>query len=58
MTGDTFDAILKLFPKIIPNATINSDGWWSFIGPFGSSKLKFYQNIEIYEQITHRLTWV
>tara|TARA_B110000263_G_C15257967_1_gene487394 strand:- start:145 stop:486 length:342 start_codon:yes stop_codon:yes gene_type:complete len=44
MTGDTFDAILKLFPKIIPNAKINSSGWWSFIGPFGSSKLKFYQN--------------
>ena len=44
MIGDTFDSILELFPKIIPDAKINSDGWWSFIGPYGKSKVKFNQN--------------
>ena len=39
IAGDTFDAIVELFPKIIPNAKINSSGWWSFIGPYGKSKL-------------------
>ena len=44
MMGDTFDSILALFPKIVPDAKINSDGWWSFIGPYGKSKVKFNQN--------------
>ena len=44
IVGDTFDSILELFPKIIPDAKINSDGWWSFIGPYGKSKVKFNQN--------------
>ena len=44
MVGDTFDSILELFPQIIPDAKINSDGWWSFIGPYGKSKVKFNQN--------------
>ena len=41
IAGDTFDAIVELFPKIIPDAKINSNGWWSFIGPYGKSKLRF-----------------
>ena len=44
MVGDTFDSILELFPKIMPDAKINSDGWWYFIGPYGKSKVKFNQN--------------
>jgi len=44
LVGDTFDAIIELFPKIIPDAKINSDGWWSFIGPYGKSKVKFNPN--------------
>ena len=44
ISGDTFDAIITLLPKIIPDAKINSDGWWSFIGPYGKSKIKFHQN--------------
>ena len=44
LVGDTFDAIVELFPKIVPDAKINSDGWWSFIGPYGKSKVKFNQN--------------
>ena len=41
IAGDTFDAIFELFPKIIPDAKINSSGWWSFIGPYGKSKVRF-----------------
>ena len=44
IAGDTFDAIVELFPKIIPNGKINSSGWWSFIGPYGKSKVKFNSN--------------
>jgi|TARA_B110000438_G_scaffold79248_1_gene79339 hypothetical protein len=44
MVGETFDAIIQLFPKLMPDAKINSDGWWSFIGPYGKSKVKFNPN--------------
>ncbi len=44
MSGDTFDAIVALFPKMIPDAKFNPNGWWSFIGPYGKSKVKFNQN--------------
>ena len=44
MFGDTFDSLLELFPKFIPDAKINSDGWWSFIGPYGKSTVKFNSN--------------
>jgi len=43
-TGDAFDAILNMPPKIIPGAKINDSGWWSFTGPHGKSKLKFNEN--------------
>jgi len=40
-TGDAFDAILKIPPKMMPDAKMNDNGWWSFTGPHGKSKLKF-----------------
>ena len=43
-TGDTFDAILNSPPKIMPDAKITSDGWWSFSTPRGHAKLKFNEN--------------
>ena len=43
-TGDAFDAILQVPPKMMPDAKINDDGWWSFTGPHGKSKLKFNEN--------------
>jgi hypothetical protein len=43
-TGDAFDAILQLPPKMMPDAIINNDGWWSFTGLHGKSKLKFNEN--------------
>ncbi len=43
-TGDAFDAILKIPPKMIPDAKMNDDGWWSFTGIHGKSRLKFNEN--------------
>jgi len=43
-TGDAFDAILKIPPKMMPDARINDSGWWSFTGPHGKSMLKFNEN--------------
>jgi len=43
-TGDAFDAILSIPPKMMPDAKINDSGWWSFTGPHGKSKLKFNEN--------------
>ena len=40
-TGDAFDAILNLPPKMMDDAKINDDGWWTFTGPRGKSFLKF-----------------
>ena len=61
MVGDTFDAIVELFPKIVPDAKINSDGWWSFIGPYGKSKVKFNQNKSLgildHEYIDEESSW-
>ncbi|QDI88253.1 hypothetical protein Nisw_01255 [Candidatus Nitrosopumilus sp. SW] len=43
-TGDAFDAILQLPRKMMPDAKFQDDGWWSFTGPHGKSKLKFNEN--------------
>jgi len=43
-TGDVFDAILQSPQKMMPDAKINVDGWWSFTGPHGKSRLKFNEN--------------
>ncbi len=43
-TGDVFDAILQVPPKMMPDAKMNDDGWWLFSGPHGKSKLKFNEN--------------
>ena len=43
-TGEVFDAILNIPPKMFPDAVKNNDGWWMFKGPFGNAKLKFREN--------------
>ncbi len=43
-TGDAFDAILEIPPKMMPDAKINDDGWWFFTAPHGESRLKFNEN--------------
>jgi len=43
-TGDTFDAILGCPKKMMPDARMGGDGWWSFSTPRGGAKLKFQEN--------------
>jgi len=43
-TGDTFDAILQVPPKMMPDAKLNDDGWWSFSSLHGKARLKFDEN--------------
>ena len=43
-TSATFDAILNCPKKMMPDATISNDGWWSFSTPRGEAKLKFKEN--------------
>ncbi len=43
-TGEVFDAILNIPPKMFPDAVKNNDGWWMFQGPHGKAKLKFNEN--------------
>ena len=42
--GDTFDAILNCPPKMMSDAKMSSDGWWSFSTPRGNARLKFNEN--------------
>lgn len=43
-TGDVFDAILNSPPKLMPDASQNKDGSWSFTTIRGNASLKFMQN--------------
>lgn len=43
-TGDAFDAILSIPPKMMPDAIMDDSGWWSFTGPYGKSMLKFNED--------------
>ncbi|MGI0055918.1 MAG: hypothetical protein ACREAK_00935 [Nitrosarchaeum sp.] len=42
--GDTFDAILNCPPKMMPDAKLAPDGWWSFSTKRGNARLKFKEN--------------
>ena len=61
IAGDTFDAIVELFPKIIPDTKINSSGRWLFIGPYGKSKVKFNSNRSLgildHQYVDEESTW-
>ncbi len=60
-TGEAFDAILKVPPKMMPDAKLNDDGWWSFTGPHGKSRLKFNENKSLgildHQFIDEESTW-
>ncbi|PIN96810.1 MAG: hypothetical protein COU45_05915 [Nitrosopumilus sp. CG10_big_fil_rev_8_21_14_0_10_33_7] len=43
-TSVAFDAILNSPPKMMPDAKMSSDGWWSFSTPRGNARLKFKEN--------------
>ncbi len=46
-TGETFDAILNIPPKMMPDAIKSNDGWWSFTTLRGPAKLKFNENKQL-----------
>jgi len=46
-TAETFDAILNIPPKMIPDAIKSNDGWWSFTTLRGPAKLKFNENRQL-----------
>ena len=60
-TGDTFDAILNIPPKMMHDAKIDDNGWWSFTGPHGKSYLKFNEykphGILDHQFIDEKSTW-
>ena len=60
-TGDTFDAILNIPPKMMQDAQIDDNGWWSFTGPHGKSYLKFNEykphGILDHQFIDEKSTW-
>ncbi|HLC24840.1 MAG TPA: hypothetical protein VJJ25_04345 [Nitrosopumilaceae archaeon] len=46
-TADVFDAILDWPKKMMPDATKDDDGWWSFTTPSGHVKLKLNPNRQL-----------
>ncbi|HXV67224.1 MAG TPA: hypothetical protein VD731_08385 [Nitrosopumilaceae archaeon] len=60
-TAETFDAILNIPPKMMPDAKKNSDGWWSFTGLHGPAKLKFNENKQLglldYQFVDEEAKW-
>ncbi|MFB5631251.1 MAG: hypothetical protein ACE5RN_06660 [Nitrosopumilaceae archaeon] len=60
-TADAFDAILNLPPKMMPDASKQADGWWSFTSPWGPTKLKFFENKQLgildHEVIDNETKW-
>jgi len=60
-TAETFDAILNIPPKMIPDAMKSNDGWWSFTTLRGPAKLKFYENRKLgildYQFVDNEAKW-
>ena len=60
-TAETFDAILNIPPKIMPDAIKSNDGWWSFTTLRGPAKLKFNENRQLgildYQFIDNEAKW-
>ena len=60
-TAETFDAILNIPPKMIPDAMKSKDGWWSFTTLRGPAKLKFNENRQLgildYQFIDNEAKW-
>ena len=48
-TGDVFNAILHIPPKMVPDAKQISDGTWEFVSPLSGipAKLKFNENKDL-----------
>lgn len=46
-TAEAFDAILNMPPKMMPDASKQADGSWSFTSPWGQTNLKFFENRQL-----------
>ena len=60
-TADTFEAILTMPGKMMPDAKKDDDGWWSFTSQTGPSKLKFKENKQLgildHQFVNSEATW-
>ncbi len=60
-TAETFDAILNIPPKMMPDAIKSNDGWWSFTTIRGPAKLKFNENRQLgildYQFVDNEAKW-
>lgn len=60
-TAETFDAILNIPPKMMPDAIQSNDGWWSFTTLRGPAKLKFNENRQLgildYQFVDNEAKW-
>ncbi|MGQ0790674.1 MAG: hypothetical protein ACT4NJ_00425 [Nitrosopumilaceae archaeon] len=60
-TAETFDAILNIPPKMMPDAIKSNDGWWSFTTIHGPAKLKFNENRQLgildYQFVDNEAKW-
>ena len=60
-TAETFDAILNIPQKMIPDAIKSNDGWWSFTTLRGPAKLKFNENRQLgildYQFVDNEAKW-
>ena len=60
-TAETFDAILNIPPKMVPDAIKSNDGWWSFTTVRGPAKLKFNENRQLgildYQFVDNEAKW-
>ena len=60
-TAETFDAILNIPLKMIPDAIKSNDGWWSFTTLRGPAKLKIYENRQLgildYQFVDNEAKW-
>jgi len=60
-TAETFDAILNIPPKMMPDAIKSDDGWWSFTTIRGPAKLKFNENRQLgildYQFVDNEAKW-
>lgn len=60
-TAETFDAILNIPPKMMPDAIKSNDGWWSFTTLRGPAKLKFNENRQLgildYQFVDNEAKW-
>ena len=60
-TGDVFESILNIPPKMMPDAKKQDDGWWEFTTQWGPGKLKFNEDKQLgvldHRFVEEKATW-